>query len=61
MYGTTSQAIAQAELDCRAFARQYPTPNVARAIELAESGRIAWVDVAAVFARSLAAGLEAVR
>jgi hypothetical protein len=45
----------EAETLARAFAVTYPTPNVLRAIALCESGRLAWVDVAALFARSYGA------
>jgi hypothetical protein len=44
--------VTEAERLAREFARVYPTPNVRRAIALCESGRIQWVDVAALFARS---------
>lgn len=43
---------AEAETLARDFAAAYPTANVLRAISLCESGRLAWVDVAALFARS---------
>lgn len=49
----------QAELDCRAFAQQFPTPNVRAAIAHCESGRLAWEQVANLFAKSLAAGVAA--
>lgn len=41
------------ETDVRMFAATYPTPNTLRALALCESGRLAWDDVAALFARSL--------
>ena len=41
------------EADVRMFAATYPTPNTLRALALCESGRLAWDDVAALFARSL--------
>jgi hypothetical protein len=50
MFRTTPAA--EAEQLAREFARAYPTPNVRRAVALCESGRLAWVDVAALFARS---------
>ena len=40
-------------VDVRMFAATYPTPNTLRALALCESGRLAWDDVAALFARSL--------
>lgn len=43
---------AEAEALCREFARVYPTPNVLRGVGLCEAGRLAWIDVAALFARS---------
>lgn len=48
----TTTAAAEAEALCRDFARVYPTPNVLRGVALCEAGTLAWVDVAAVFARS---------
>jgi hypothetical protein len=47
-----------AEADARAFAAEFPTPNTLRAIALCEAGILSWSEVAALFARSLAAGLE---
>lgn len=58
---TTTQTRTQAEADVRAFARQYPGPNALRAVTLCESGRLAWEDVAALFARSLASALTEAR
>ena len=49
---TTSLATTT-EADVRMFAATYPTPNTLRALALCESGRLAWDDVAALFARSL--------
>lgn len=56
----TTTELVQAELDCRAFARQFPTPQVLNAVRLAETGRLDWVPVAALFARSLVKSLDAV-
>jgi hypothetical protein len=42
----------EAERLARAFAAKWPTPNVRQAIDLCEAGRLSWVDVAALFARS---------
>lgn len=44
----------EAELLARNFASTYPTAAVNRAITLCESGHLAWIDVAALFARSFA-------
>lgn len=52
---TTTQA---AEAEAREFAAQFPTPNALRAVELAEAGRITWVQVRDLFARSLEAALR---
>ena len=51
---------AQVETDVRAFAQQYPTANVLRAVALCESGRLTWTQVYDLFRKSLAAGLAAV-
>lgn len=45
---------AEAETLARQFAAKWPTPNTLRAIALCEAGTLAWVDVAALFARSFA-------
>jgi len=47
-----NQAQREAEAMCREFARVHPGANVRHAVELCESGRLDWVDVAALFARS---------
>jgi hypothetical protein len=52
-----ASTISQAEADVRAFAEQFPTPNVKAALAHCESGRLAWEKVASLFARSLSAGL----
>jgi hypothetical protein len=57
---TTSTTTRSAESDVRAFAQQFPTANVLRALALCESGRLDWQPVADLFARSLAAGLAEV-
>lgn len=49
------------ESECRAFAAEFPTPNVQRAIALAEAGTLRWSDVAEVFRSSLAKGLREVQ
>lgn len=48
------------ETEVREFAREFPTPNVLRAVALCESGRLDWAQVAELFRTSLAKGLEAV-
>lgn len=53
----TTAELVQAELDCREFARQFPTPNTLKAISLAESGRLDWCSIAALFRRSLVAAM----
>lgn len=49
------------ESDVRAFAAEFPTPNVKRALALCEDGTLRWADVAAIFASSLREGLRQVR
>lgn len=49
------------ESDCRAFAAEFPTPNVKRAIALCEDGTLRWDDVARIFRGSLAEGLATVK
>lgn len=50
---------AALEAVCRDFARQFPTANVLRAIELAEAGELRWGQIAGLFERSLGEALEA--
>lgn len=57
----TTATATTVESDVRDFARQFPTPNVLRAVALCEQGTLAWGQVHALFHRSLAAGLTAVR
>jgi hypothetical protein len=47
-----------AEQNVRAFAAEFPTPQVRRALTLCESGRLAWDDVAELFRRSLGSALR---
>lgn len=54
-------AISELEVTCRAFAEQYPTLNVLRAIALAEQDRITWAQVAGLFEKALGDGLAAIR
>jgi hypothetical protein len=48
------------ESEVREFAREFPTPNVQRAIALCEAGTLEWAQVHELFRRSLAVGLETV-
>jgi len=48
------------ESEVREFAREFPTPNVLRAVALAESGTLTWAQVHGVFRASLARGLAEV-
>lgn len=57
----TTAPSATPEQFVRAFAAEYPTPNVLRALAYCESGRLEWAQVSALFGRSLAAGVAAVR
>lgn len=50
-----------AEAEVREFVEQFPTPNALRALDLCETGRLAWSDVRDLFARSLSDALETVR
>lgn len=43
---------AEAEHLAREFAAKWDTPAVREAIAYCETGRLAWADVAALFARS---------
>jgi hypothetical protein len=49
--------MASTQSEVRSFAREFPTPNVLRAVELCEAGTLNWADVAALFGRSLTQGL----
>jgi hypothetical protein len=51
--------VSAAESDVRAFAQQFPTPNVKAALAYCVSGRLTWEQVADLFAKSLAAGMAA--
>lgn len=53
--------IAQAERECREFAREFPTPNTQRAIALCEAGQLGWHAVHRVFTDSLRDAMEQVR
>jgi hypothetical protein len=52
-------AATEAELLARQFAAAWDGPAVRQAIAYCESGRLAWVDVAALFARSYGAAKAA--
>lgn len=43
--------------ECLAFAKQFPTFNVAAAIAYAESGRLTWEQVYGLFQKSLGRAL----
>lgn len=49
------------EAEVREMAREFPTPNVRRAVALAEAGRLTWPAVYGLFREALAEGLAAVR
>lgn len=55
------QGTATPEEFVRAFANEHPTPHVKAALGLCEDGTLTWEQVYRLFAKSLAAGLEAVR
>lgn len=57
---STMQTVSQSEIDVRAFAAEFNTPNVQRALALCEDGTLRWSDVAEVFRSSLAKGLKEV-
>lgn len=42
---TFTLTAAQIEADVRAFAAEFPTPNVLRAIRFAETGQVSWTDL----------------
>lgn len=43
--------------DCVLFAASYPSPNVRRAVELAEAGTVSWEQVYALFHAALSKAL----
>ena len=51
---------ANFEAEVRAFATEYPTSNVQRAVALCEAGRLDWADVHEMFRRSLGRALDSV-
>lgn len=60
MNAATAAAVTADEADVRAFAEQFPTPNVKAALAYAESGRLTWAQVAGLARKALAAGLASV-
>lgn len=52
---------SSSENDVRAFAAEFDTPNVRKALALCEAGTLTWQQVAEIFRGSLAQGLEAIR
>jgi hypothetical protein len=52
--------MSASEKQVRDFGREFPTPNVKRAITLCEAGTLAWEEVEAIFASSLRKGLAEV-
>lgn len=57
---TTTTHAAEAETLVRQFAATWDSPAVREALAYCESGRLAWVDVAALFARSYGKALQSV-
>jgi hypothetical protein len=53
-------SLSSIESDVREFAREFPTPNVLRAVALCEAGTLSWGEVHELFRRSLATGLATV-
>lgn len=53
--------MCEAEMLCREFADVHDAPNVRRAVALCESGRLSWVQVAELFAKSYAAAKREVK
>jgi hypothetical protein len=49
-----------AEADVRAFAAQFPTPSVRRALALCESGSLSWESVAGLAREALGKALAEV-
>lgn len=53
--------LAQAEATCRSFAAQHDTPNVRRAISLAEAGQLSWFELYTIASAALAKALKEVQ
>lgn len=60
LMASTPSSIASVEAEVREFAREFPTPNVQRAVALCEAGTITWAEVHEIFRGSLAKGLAEV-
>jgi len=52
--------ISTPEADVRAFAEQYPTPAVRRALALCEAGTLPWEAVAGIAREALAKAIATV-
>lgn len=57
---TAIASILQAELEVRVFAAEFPTANVLAALAHCESGRLGWVPVRDLLAKSLASAIAEV-
>jgi hypothetical protein len=60
LMASTTFTSTTVETECREFAREFPTPNVLRAIALCEAGTLRWEQIAEIFRASLATGLTEV-
>jgi hypothetical protein len=58
--GLMTSTASSTESQVREFAREFPTPNVQRAVALCEAGTLTWAQVHEIFKRSLAQGLSSV-
>jgi hypothetical protein len=58
--GLMASTTSSIESEVREFAREFPTPNVQRAVALCEAGTLTWAQVHELFQASLAVGLAAV-
>jgi hypothetical protein len=54
---STLSSSTTVERECREFAREFPTPNVLRAIALCEAGTLRWEQVHPILRDALATGL----
>lgn len=52
--------LAEAEAAVREAAKAMPTPNVLRAVALAEAGTISWFDVYRIFQEAATKAIESV-
>jgi hypothetical protein len=55
--GLMASTTTSIESEVREFAREFPTPNVQRAVALCEAGTLTWAQVHEIFRGSLAKGL----